>query len=150
GRLEELEAALDAIERRIGPMRPSGPIRAGQITPDQERYFVLRDLGDEIGRALDRLFDRYSDDRLARLEARQPDALGRKSRYRAIKLRATHNCNRPTEPPNRSLLAAQSMEEAIRDLAAAAEPEAGDADLIVLERRLALLRLMANAAPDDR
>jgi hypothetical protein len=149
-RLEDLEAALDAIERRVGPIRPSGPIRAGQITAEQERYFVLRDLADEIGRALDRLFDRYSDDRLARLEARQPDALGRKARYRVKKVPFGEPWKETYEQPSRSVLTAQEFEEALRDLVARAEPEAGDADLIDLERRLALLRLMSDSSADDR
>jgi hypothetical protein len=42
------------------------------------------------------------------------------------------------------------MEEGVRELVATAEPESGDADLLDLERRLALLRLMAAATPDDR
>ena len=120
------------------------------MTPEQERYFVLRELADTIGEDLDRRFERYSDDRLARLEVRQPDSLGRESRYRAIKVRATPNYNRPGGPTSQSPLSAQSMEEAMRDLAAAAEPEAGDADLLDLERRLALLHLMATAPHDER
>jgi hypothetical protein len=150
-RLNQLDAALGAVESHIATLRPTGPIQARQVTAEQERYFVLRELADALGKELDRLFDRHSDDRLARLEARQPDALGRKSRYRTIKVRM-----RPTAdnwdpiPPTRSLLAAQSMEEGIRELVINAEPEAGDADLIDLERRLALLRLMAAAPPDDR
>jgi ATP-dependent Clp protease ATP-binding subunit ClpA len=148
--LERLDRVLGEVEDRIRPLRPSGPISSHRVSPDAERYFVLRERADAIGEDLDRLFDRHSDDRLARLESRQPDAPGRKSRYRAIKLRTTHNYNRPTEPPNRSLLAAQSMEEAVRELAATAEPEAGDADLLDLDRRVALLRLMAAAPSDDR
>jgi hypothetical protein len=42
------------------------------------------------------------------------------------------------------------MEEALRELAASAEPEPGDADLLDLERQLALLRLMAGAPHNDR
>jgi ATP-dependent Clp protease ATP-binding subunit ClpA len=148
-RLEQLDAALSRIENDITRIRPTGPVSARRVTPEQERYFVLRETADSIGEDLDRLFDRRSDDRLARLEARQPDALGRKSRYRAIKLRAITNYDRPTQPPNRSFLAAQTMEEAVRDLAASAVPEPGDADLLDLERRLALLHLMAAAPSDD-
>jgi ATP-dependent Clp protease ATP-binding subunit ClpC len=149
-RLEQIDAALGRIEDDIAPIRPTEPVSARRVTAEQERYFVLRELVNAIGKDLDRLFDRYSDDRLARLEARQPSALGRRSRYRAIKSWTITNYNRPTQPPNRSFLAAQTMEEAVRDLAATAEPEVGDADLIDLERRLALLHLMAAARPDHQ
>ena len=149
-RLEKIDTALGSIEEHITPLRPTGPIRGRAVTPEQESYFVLRELADEIGKELDHLFDRYSDDRLARLESRIAPATGRKSRYRTIKIWAITNYNHPNAAPSRSILTAQSMEEAIRDLAAAAEPEPGDADLLELERRLALLRLMAAAPPDDR
>ncbi|HVK09712.1 MAG TPA: AAA family ATPase [Gemmataceae bacterium] len=148
--LEALEAELEAVEATFAHLRPAGPV-SRRVTVDQERYFVLRELADRIGEEMDRLFDRYESDRVSRLETRQPDALGRKSRYRVIKVRL-----RGTFPaagiaqPDRSLMAAQSMEEALRDLADTAEPEPGDADLIDLGRRLALLRLMATAPPDDR
>jgi ATP-dependent Clp protease ATP-binding subunit ClpC len=151
--LEALEADLEAVEATFAPLRPTGPI-SRTVTPDQERYFVLRDLADEIGAELDRLFDRYEDNRLARLEARQPDALGKKARYRAIKrnrLPGPDRAGRGTpSPPAGSFLSAQGMEEALRDLADTAEPEPGDADLLDLGRRLALLRLMATAPADDR
>jgi ATP-dependent Clp protease ATP-binding subunit ClpC len=149
-RLEQMDAELGRIEDDFARLRPSGPVSARRVTPEQERYFVLRDMADALGEDLDRLFDRYESNRLARLEARQPDAIGRKSRYRAIKLRAITDYDRPTAPHSRSIVAAQSMEEALRELAAAAEPEPGDADLLDLERRLALLRLMVTAPADDR
>jgi hypothetical protein len=138
------------MEDDLAALRPTGPVSARRVTPEHERYFVLRHAADALGEDLDRLFDQYEGDRLARLESRQPDALGRRSRYRAIKLRSITNYDRPTVPPGRSILAAQTMEEALRELAGTAEPEPGDADLLDLERRLALLRLMAAAPPDER
>jgi hypothetical protein len=120
------------------------------VTPEQERYFVLRESADALGEDLDRLFDRYESGRLARLETGQPDALGRRSRYRVTKFTARSTWEQPFEQPARSLFSAQSMEEALRELAAAAEPEPGDADLLDLDRRMALLRLMASAPPDDQ
>jgi ATP-dependent Clp protease ATP-binding subunit ClpC len=147
--LEAFEAEFEAIEATFAAFRPAGPI-SRTVSPEQERYFVLRDLADAIGRELDRLFDRYDNDRLARLEARQPDARGRRVRYRAKKIRTTPNWNRRDGQPPSSLFAADQMEEALRDLADTAEPEPGDADLLDLGRRLALLRLMANVTPDDR
>ncbi|HKB03575.1 MAG TPA: AAA family ATPase [Gemmataceae bacterium] len=149
-RLEQLDSALSQIEESFANLRPAGAVFGRKVTQDQERYFVLRELADALGEDLDRLFDGYAHDRLARLEARQPDALGKKSRYRMIKPGAGPSWKEPYEQPARSLFAAQSMEEAIRELADRAEPEPGDADLLDVERRLALLRLMASAPPDDR
>jgi ATP-dependent Clp protease ATP-binding subunit ClpC len=149
-RLEQMDAELGRIEDDFARLRPSAPVSARRVTPEQERYFVLRDVADALGKDLDRLFDRYESNRLARLEAGQPDALGRRSRYRVIRANRRDVYDRPGTHPPQSVLAAQSMEEAVRELAATAEPEPGDADLLDLDRRLALLRLMAAAPPDER
>jgi ATP-dependent Clp protease ATP-binding subunit ClpA len=148
-RLEQLDAMLGRIEDDFARLRPSGPITARRVTTEQERYFTLRDLADSIGEELDRLFDRYAEDRLSKLDSRQPDALGRKSRYRTLKANSLDD-NWGARQPSRSLISAQSMEEALRDLAGAAEPEPGDADILDLERQLALLHLMATSPADDR
>ncbi len=143
-KLVQLEILLDRVEESFTHLRPGGAISAGKITPEQERYFALRGLVDAIGEELDRLFDRYSDDRLARLEASQSGALGRKSRYRQMSNRRT----------GAALLmgvqSARSMEEGLRELSESAEPEPGDADLLDLERQLALLHLMSVAPIDVR
>jgi hypothetical protein len=149
-RLEQLDAMVGRIEDDFAALRPTGPVSSRRVTPEQERYFALREMTDALGEDLDRLFDRYTDDRLSRLEARQPDSIGRKSRYRAVKPTASPTWKESYEQPARSIFAAQSMEEALRELADSAEPEPGDADLIDLDRRLALLHLMATAPPDDR
>ncbi|HKB01056.1 MAG TPA: AAA family ATPase [Gemmataceae bacterium] len=148
-RLEQMDAELGRIEDDFAKLRPSGAVSARRVTPEQERYFVLRDTADALGEDLDRLFDRYESNRLARLEASQPDAIGRRSRYRVTKFTARSTWEQPFEQPAASIFSAQSMEEALRELAAAAEPEPGDADVLDLERRMALLRLMAAAPPDD-
>ena len=127
------------IEDSFAALRPSGAISSQRVTNEQERYFALRETADAIGEDLEGLFERYSSDRLARLESRQPDALGRRSRYRVTKANAAAGWKETYDQPAGSLFAAQSMEEALRDLASASEPEAGDANIIDLERRLALL-----------
>jgi Holliday junction resolvasome RuvABC ATP-dependent DNA helicase subunit len=149
-RLEKLDAILGRNEDDLAALRPTGALSSRRVTPGQERYFALRELADSLGDELDRLFDRYTDDRLSRLESRQPDAIGRRSRYRAVKPTSSPTWKENYEQPARSIFAAQSMEEALRDLADSAEPEPGDADLIDFERRLALLHLMATAPTDDR
>jgi ATP-dependent Clp protease ATP-binding subunit ClpA len=153
--LEKLDAILGRIKDDFARHRPTQAISARRVTPEQERYFALREMADTLDAQLDRLFDRYTDDRLTRLQARQPAAIGRKSRYRTIKAnrRGVSSTGRNYDPggqPPESVLAAQSMEEAIRDLAGLAEPEAGDADLCDLERQLALLNLMAIVPADSR
>lgn len=149
-RLEQLDAVLGRIEDDFARTRPTGPISARRVTAEQERYFALRDMADEIGKQLELLFDRYTDDRLARLQARQPGAIGRKSRYRTIKAAGYPAWRESYDQPARSVFAAQSMEEALGDLADSAEPEPGDADLLDLERQLSLLHLMATAPIDGR
>lgn len=148
--LNRLDTRLGQIEESFAHLRPTGAISAKRITPEQERYFAMRELADNLNEQFERLFDRYSDDRLARLQARQPSALGRKSRYRAIKAATQSIWMESYDQRKRSVFAAQSMEEAIRDLADLAEPEPGDADLLELERRLALLNLIATSPVDQR
>jgi ATP-dependent Clp protease ATP-binding subunit ClpC len=66
-RLERLGAALTQVEDSFGLLRPAGAVSSRKVTPEHERYFVLRELADAIGVELDRLFDRYAHNRLARL-----------------------------------------------------------------------------------
>jgi hypothetical protein len=148
-RLEQIDAALGRIEDDIAHMRPEGPVSARRVSPEQEQYFVVRELADAIGEDLDRLFDRHSDDRLARLEGRMQAELGRRSRFRVVRGTGYPAAWRNSPLESFRVFADGSMEEALRDLAATAEPEAGDADQLDLERRLGLLHLMAAAPPDD-
>ena len=101
----------------------------GRVTPEQERYFALKDVARAIAADLDRIDER--DDRTTHLVAGQPAAIGRRSRYRAVKLGGNRTWGKFTEPsqPFASILSAVSMEEAVRELIDAAEPADPDADL---------------------
>ena len=150
-RLDQLDAALEAVESHIGPMRPVGPIRAREITPEQERILRppragrrhRRGPGPAIRPLLGRPPRPAGGPGAGRLRAEGPVPGGQGGALRLF-------TNDPKAHPASSVLSAESMEEALRDLAAGAEPEAGDADLTDLERRVALLRLMAAAPADDQ
>jgi hypothetical protein len=152
--LELLDSELGDTEQELDRLRPKEAVSAKKITPEQERYFALRGLVDAISEELDRLFELYSPDRIARLQSRQPETIGRKSRYRRVKANRMRVswaiAGRSDKTPNPDALSAASMEESLNELSESAETEEGDADILDLEQQLALLRLMANAEVDDR
>jgi ATP-dependent Clp protease ATP-binding subunit ClpA len=139
--------ALDRIAARVAALRPAAGVVAGRVTPEQERYFALKEQARAVASDLERVEARA--ERTLDLVARQPEAVGRKSRYRAIK-RTRLGVNHEAQQPFASFLSAVSMEEAVRELMDDAEPVDADGELFDLENRLALLALTAAAAPDDR
>jgi ATP-dependent Clp protease ATP-binding subunit ClpA len=149
-RAGDIRVSLDAVLDQVARLRPPQPVVSGKVTPEQERYFALKELADEIAEKLDQIESRLDDARHLYLEARQPEAVGRRPRYRAIKAHHFGRPDYPGEQPFRSLMSALNMEEAIRELLDTAEPVPGDQDLFDLDNRLALLHLMATAPPDDR
>jgi len=149
-RLESAWSALEKIDDVLKSLRPTKPVVGGKITPEHERYFALKELADAIGDTLTDYENRLEDHKHSYLEAAQPKAIGRKSRYRTVK---PHNYSRPDYlggQPFRSLAAAENMEEALRELFESAEPMPDDQDLFEVENRLALLNLMATAPVDPR
>ena len=150
--LDRIAAAwetLDSIDQILDAIRPRGSIIAGKVSAEHERYFAVNELADAISETLHEYENRLEENRLAHLEGRQPDAVGRKARYRAIKirqLRYDHWSNQPF----RSITSADSMIDALRELFDSAEPMPDDADLFEMENTLALLQLMATAPPDNR
>jgi ATP-dependent Clp protease ATP-binding subunit ClpA len=148
--VSDIRMSLEGVLEQVARLRPAQPVVSGRVTAEQERYFALKELSDEIAEALDRIEGRLEDARHLYLEARQPEAVGRRPRYRTIKYGRQPDLIRGWEQPFRSVLAAISMEEAVRELIDTAEPVPGDQDVFDLENRLALLNLMANAPPDDR
>lgn len=145
--LEAIDEELERVEAEIDRLRPRGAITR-QVTTEQERYFVLKELATRIGEALDAMFASEEDSRLARLEARQPDSLGRRSRFGAVTV--SQRMRGHSSPDRRTLASTQSFEESIRDLAASAVPVDEDPDMIDLEHQMRLLRLMATSPVDDR
>ncbi|HYH67941.1 MAG TPA: AAA family ATPase [Urbifossiella sp.] len=139
--------ALDRIEARIAALRPAAGAVVGRVTAEQERYFALKEQARAVAADLERVEER--DDRTHDLVARQPEAVGRKSRYRALK-RTRLGRGHDAQQPYSSFLSAVSMEEAVRELMEDAEPVDADGELLDLENRLALLALTAAAEPDDR
>jgi ATP-dependent Clp protease ATP-binding subunit ClpC len=148
-RLASARGALALLTEMIASHRAANPIVSGQITPDHLRYFTLKELAGEIEDSLERLEETSESRHHHYLQARQPEAVGRKVRYRAIKvgpLRFDHE----TAQPFRSILSALQMEEAIRELLQEVEPADPAQDLFDLENRLALLALMATAPLHER
>jgi DNA polymerase III delta prime subunit len=141
--------ALDNIEIILDSVRPKGSVDSGKVSVEHERYFTLKELADGIRDILTEYENRLEDNRMARLEGRQPDAVGRRARYRAMKVRQFRHDHHENQP-FRSISSATSMEEALRELFDTAEPLPDDADLFELENKLALLQLMANAPSHDK
>src|SRR5262249_6601109 len=135
-------AALDCIDELLASLRPRGAVSSGKVSTEHERYFALKELADAISDTLNAYENRLDEAKRSRLEGRQPDAIGRKARYRAIKVKALGWDHWDSQPLG-SMLSATSMEEALRELFDAAEPLPGDADLFDMENQLALLHLMA-------
>ncbi len=151
-RISAAWAALDRIDEVIDSLRPKGGVISGKVSPEHERYFALKEVADAIGDSLNAYEDRLEDAKRTRLQGRQPDSVGRKVRYRTIKIKesTSRRWGDTGEQPMRSVLSATNMEEAIRELMEEAEPLPDDADLFEVENKLALLRLMATAPPDDK
>ncbi|MBA4186383.1 MAG: hypothetical protein C0467_00035 [Planctomycetaceae bacterium] len=141
--LEQIDAVLDSV-------RPKGGVIAGKVSVEHERYFALKEMADAISNTLNEYEDRLADAKLARLEGRQPDSVGRKPRYRTMKSHDAFDLDAREKQPLQSVLAATSMEEGLRELYETAEPLPDDADLFDVENKLALLRLMATAPVDDK
>ena len=151
---ERIAAARDAlarVEERIAELRPEEAIVGGKITIEQERYFALREIAGDIAEILDRVEGAADSRKHSYLEARQHEAIGRRSRFRALKhLPNPSRMNWSAEQPMSSLVSAMSMEEAIRELLESAEVLDVDQELFDVDNRLALLRLMASAPEDGR
>jgi ATP-dependent Clp protease ATP-binding subunit ClpA len=147
-RASDIRVSLEAVLEQVARLRPDRPVVSGKVTPEQERYFALKELADEIAERLDAVEARLEDSRHLYLEASQPEAVGRRPRYRYIPLPKDHSL--PGRSAVQLILSAYSMEESVRELLEAAEPVPGDQELFDLENRLALLHLMATAQHDDR
>jgi ATP-dependent Clp protease ATP-binding subunit ClpA len=148
-RLDAAWAALDKADEVIDAIRPATPLVAGKVTADHERYFAIKELADAIGETLNNYENRLEDRRRSYLEASQPEATGRRARYRAIKIKNIDPVH-GNEQPLKSLAAAESMDSALRELFEQSEPLPDDQDMFDVENQLALLNLMATATFDTR
>ncbi|MBP3957457.1 ATP-dependent Clp protease ATP-binding subunit [Gemmata sp. G18] len=149
-RLAAAWAALDRVDEVLNAIRPGTALVAGKVTRDHERYFALKELADAIADALNDYESRLEDRKHFYLEAAQPEATGRRTRYRAIKRKMLTNHNHAVAQPLRSLASADNMEDALRELFDTSEPLPDDQDVFDVENRLALLNLMATAPVDDK
>jgi ATP-dependent Clp protease ATP-binding subunit ClpC len=146
-RLDAAQDEFDRISETLASIRPRGPV-GGSPTPDQERYFALKERLDAIAARIDAIDERAETERLARIEGLSSQALGRRSRYRI-----------PSDPKNydpdgrvalKQILSAFGMEEAVEELFARAETVEEDEALEALEQEIALARAMATAPANDK
>lgn len=147
-----LEEQLEAINDQLNQQKPSGDISSGHVTLEQERYYTLRDQMHALEKELDALFDRHENNRVLKLEGTVSENVGKKTRYRAMKIRRHMRPNHNTlfsHQPTSSTKNAEDLVETIRVLAAAAEDEPGDAEIIYLERRVRYLQLLADQPIDS-
>jgi hypothetical protein len=148
-RIAAAHVSLTRLTTSIAPLRTSGAIVSGRVTAEHERYFALKELAAQIDEELERIEEDHDARRHHYLKARQPEAVGRRPRYRAIKVKQLM-WNHHDEQPNRSFISALNMEESIRELLETAEPADPAQDLFELENQLALLALMASAPASDQ
>ncbi|WP_052640028.1 AAA family ATPase [Zavarzinella formosa] len=153
--LGALEERLESIEELLNQQKPDGDVSSGHVTTAQERYYTLRDSMHALGRELDALFDRHENNRVAKLEATIPASVAKKTRFRAMKVRpiqpgSSSFNNQYFQQPSSSTKNAEDLGEEIRQLVESAEDEAGDAEILHLERRIALLEHLAALPPEPR
>jgi hypothetical protein len=149
-RLEAAWTALDKVDEVLDAIRPAKPVVAGKVTPEHERYFALKELADAIGDTINNYENRLEDRKRTYMEATQPEATGRRARYRTLRGRDNSHDGYDTGQLLRLASSAESMEEALRELFNSSEPLPDDQDLFELENRLALLNLMATSPVDSR
>ncbi len=146
-RLNAAWSTLDRADTILDAIRPAGTLGKGKVTPEHERYFALKELADTIGDTLNTYENRLEDRKRSYMEAAQPEATGRRARYRAIKkLDRVYGWEQPLQ----SISSAENMAAALRELFETSEPLPDDQDLFDVENRLALLNLMATAPVDPR
>src|SRR5207244_139434 len=107
-RLSAAWTALDRTDEVLEATRPATVLVAGKVTPEHERYLALKELADSIGDTLNNYENRLEDRKHSYLEAAQPEATGRRARYRAIKIKHLDPIH-GSEQPLKSLAAAESM-----------------------------------------
>jgi hypothetical protein len=156
---ERLDAAWDALDRVdavLDASRPKTVLTAGQVTPEHERYFALKELADAIEDTLTDYANRLEDRKRSYLEGGPSASASRRPRFARIKItRYTLGSSRgegwhEPDQPFSSLASSDDMASALRELFEATEPLPGDQELFDLENRLALLNLMATAPADPR
>jgi ATP-dependent Clp protease ATP-binding subunit ClpA len=149
-REERLDACHDLFERiseQLAAIRPRGPL-GGTVTPEQERYFAVKERLDAVVDRLDAIDERAESERMARIEGLSSMGLGRRPRYRIVP--DPKNFKSDGHMVLRILLSATGMEEAVEELFANAQSIEEDAEIVEVEQQLALARMMATAPADDR
>jgi ATP-dependent Clp protease ATP-binding subunit ClpA len=141
--------SLDVLQQRIAALRPQQGAVSGKVSPEQERYYAIKEVAAETAERWEAIEQQLENKRRSRYEATQADTIGKKARYRVSKDVANKEY-KGWDQPFSSLFSALSIEEAIDDLVRDSEPLPGDAELFDLENRLALLQLMASAPVDPR
>ncbi len=137
-RLQRVLETLHEIDDILDELRPTGAI-GRNLTPEQDRYFALKEVTDEVRKMYNEIRQQAQDSRVDALFGATPDSLGRRSRYRKIKL--VTNLNRTNAAPMRSIVSALALEEGVYDLFESAQEQVQDTTLDELERRVALLKL---------
>jgi ATP-dependent Clp protease ATP-binding subunit ClpA len=140
GLLRRIQGALRRIENDLAPLRPPGELSLRQVSAEQLRYFLVRDLADEVRDQVRELAREVEEARLGQLGIpifRRPDAPRGGRKWRFMK--------HPQGHLQRDIVSALDINEYLRELTEAATSAAGPqaAELQPLLAQLALLHLIA-------
>jgi ATP-dependent Clp protease ATP-binding subunit ClpA len=140
--LRRIQATLRRIENDLAPLRPPGELSLRQVSAEQLRYFLVRDLADEVRDQVRELAREAEEARLGQLGIpifRRPDAPrgGRKWRF----------TKHPQGHLLRDIASTLDINEYLRELTEAATSAPGPqaAELQPLLAQLALLHLIADS-----
>jgi ATP-dependent Clp protease ATP-binding subunit ClpA len=145
--LRELRSAVRLIEDRIAPWRPTGDICAGTLTPDQERYFAVKDRLEQLKRTLHEFEDRTSRDRV---ESVNRPSYWHPDRHRRHQFKVIRNLDHPGGPLLQQMASALDLNEFLNDLANSAnENEFSGIESVALWQELKLLQMMMESDTAD-
>ena len=144
-RLKQVRAVVRRIEEDIAPLRPQGAVDLARLTPEQRRYFTVREQLDGLRDEERRLAERVEEARRSRapLPAYRREDTARVGHYQISR----HYELRTQSAILSEMTAALDITEYLRDLAQSAANPFKDAlsrDLAALMRRAALADLIAD------
>jgi ATP-dependent Clp protease ATP-binding subunit ClpA len=146
GLLRRVRAVVRRIEDELAPLKPAGPVTLGQVSPEQYRYFLVREQLERVrdrGRELKVLFDDLP--RTQRALPSYPNTDMRSGHPYKVLRQLNGAAGRSVL---RELAGALSIHEYLRELALAATPQGTAphaAELLALVRQVALLQVMADS-----
>jgi ATP-dependent Clp protease ATP-binding subunit ClpC len=149
-RLRRIEATLNTIVDSFAHLRPQGAISIGRVSPEQYRYFSLRDQTDQLRQQV-REFQRSLVER--RQQQGNPFGFSRQHDAQAVTKRKFTLRNLNGEkfgPLLQDMASAISWTEYLQELTHSATEMPGEHDFQELEHRIALLQMMSKPSLEEQ